>query len=271
MDPSSKLYDWRLVNNRLQALQNAREDQELATLVNVLRSGMVRNLGNITSPRLFSNAYAGTKNLIEQYVFELATSVEELETWPVSPGSTIDINNQAKMNVFHDARQAFGRSALVLQGGAMFGLCHLGVVKALHLKGLLPRIIAGTATGALIAALVAVHRDEDLTEVLTADGINLKAFDRGSPSFKPASFMGRLNTLLRRLQRLVREGHFLDMDILRQCLIDNVGDMTFDEAHNKTNRILNITVAAAEGEGMPSLLNHITAPHVVSTQICHRV
>lgn len=145
----------------------------------------------------------------------------------------------------------------------MFGLCHLGVVKALHLKGLLPRIITGTATGALIAALVAVHREEELTDVLTADGINLKAFARGPSALKPTSVKARSLTLWRRLNRLIRDGHFLDMDMLRQCLLDNVGDMTFEEAYNKTNRILNITVPAAEGEGMPSLLNHITAPHVV--------
>lgn len=42
------------------------------------------------------------------------------------------------------------------------GLSHLGVVKALNGQGLLPRIISGTAIGALIAALVCIHTDDEL-------------------------------------------------------------------------------------------------------------
>lgn len=42
------------------------------------------------------------------------------------------------------------------------GLYHIGVVKALHERDLLPRIISGTAVGALIAALICIHTDDEL-------------------------------------------------------------------------------------------------------------
>lgn len=87
------------------------------------------------------------------------------------------MTDQAKLDLLHDTRQAFGRTALILQGGAIFGLCHIGVVKALHLRGLLPRIIGGTATGALIAALVGVHTESELLGFLTGDAIDLSAFE----------------------------------------------------------------------------------------------
>ena len=93
------------------------------------------------------------------------------------PSGDVVMTDQAKLDLLHDTRQAFGRTALILQGGAIFGLCHIGVVKALHLRGLLPRIIGGTATGALIAALVGVHTESELLDFLTGDAIDLSAFE----------------------------------------------------------------------------------------------
>ena len=40
--------------------------------------------------------------------------------------------------------------------------------------------------------------------------------------------------------------------------------MTFEEAYARTKRVLNITVSTSGHEGIPSLLNYLTAPNVVS-------
>ena len=177
-----------------------------------------------------------------------------------------------KLDFIHDTRQAFGRSTLVLQGGAIFGLCHLGVVKALFLRGLLPRIITGTATGALIAALVAIHTTEELPSVLKGEGVDLSAFatkytvggQTGGPGPQPETLRSRWETLLRRLRRFSREGYFLDVTVLEECVRANVGDLTFEEAYNRSKRVLNITVATGSQGGVPTLLNYLTAPNVVS-------
>lgn len=274
-NPTSKYYDYRLIYERLQAIIEVREDDDILGLVNLLRSGLVRNLGNITAPRLFNRAYAGTKLLIEDYITQVALAIEYVTTYPTTPGShhhESSLTNQAKLDVLHDTRQAFGRSALVLQGGAIFGLCHIGVVKSLHLRGLLPRIIAGTATGALIAALVGVHTEDELLEFMAGDGIDLTAFTKNKKRdgekqdvwdvyLQEGSWWGA--TLLRRLFRLVREGYLLDAQALEECVRTNVGDLTFEEAYAKTKRVLNITVSTTSG-GIPNLLNYLTAPNVVS-------
>lgn len=239
-----------------------------------MRSGLVRNLGNITAPRLYNRAFGGTKYLIEEYIMQVAGAVEDINQRVATPAHdkyahTYTLSTQRKLDFLHDSRQAFGRSTLVLQGGAIFGLCHLGVVKALYLRGLLPRIITGTATGALIASLVAIHTQEELPNVLKGDGINLSAFEvhgqevhNDGKSWTP--FRGaNWNTLLRRIQRFWREGYFLDVKVLEDCVKANVGDLTFEEAYNRSKRVLNITVATAEQEGIPALLNYITAPNVV--------
>jgi TAG lipase/lysophosphatidylethanolamine acyltransferase len=265
--PTSKYYDYRLIYERLEAIISAWENADIATLVNLLRSGLVRNLGNITAPRLFNRAYAGTKLLIEDYITQIALTIERVASLPTSSSHENGLTSQAKLDLLHDTRQAFGRSTLVLQGGAIFGLCHLGVVKALHLRGLLPRIIVGTATGALIAALVGIHTEEELLGFLTGDGIDLSAFTStgGSADNKGGFFRNSswVSTLVRRVRRFLREGYFLDVSVLESCVRANVGDLTFAEAYNHTKRVLNITVSTDSHSGVPNLLNYLTAPNVL--------
>ncbi|KAK4105800.1 hypothetical protein N658DRAFT_463475 [Parathielavia hyrcaniae] len=317
-NPTSKHYDFRLINQRLRLIQKSRHEGDVYGLLNILRSGLVRNLCNITSARLFNCSFAGTKRLIEEYVHQYVEAIRDILMLPPPPldaGSrtepavetdaraewedgeitgdgggaddddaagteealserkgrmaTATIPTQHKLDFIHDTRQGFGRSALVLQGGAIFGLCHLGVVKALFQQGLLPRIIIGTATGAMMAALVGVHPEEDLLRILTGDGIDLSAF--GTKSNDPdqhseqvvQSMWTRCATLGRRIQRFKNEGYFLDVKVLEDCIRANIGDLTFEEAYRRSKRILNITVVPAGQEGIPTLLNHITAPNVL--------
>lgn len=275
-NPTSKYYDWRLITERLDSLASAREESNFQQLVNLLRSGLVRNLGNLSSPKLYNRSFAGTKYLIEEYITQVAESVEDIRILPTSDSSISHglegtLTTQMKLDCIHDTRQAFGRSTLVLQGGAIFGLCHLGVVKALFLRGLLPRVITGTATGALIAALVSIHTEDELPGVLRGDGIDLSAFASKSglengDSTHGQSYRSRWDTLLRRIRRFSREGYFLDVKVLEDCIRANVGDLTFEEAYNRSKRVLNITVATEGQGGVPTLLNYLTAPNVVSIQ-----
>lgn len=259
---TSKYYNYRLIHQRLTALIEAHEDDDMLGVIGLLRSGLVRNLGNITTPRLFNRAYGGTKLLIEDYVTQVSYAIEYLTQYPTVVSSDIGLTNQAKLDVLHDTRQAFGRSVLVLQGGQIFGICHLGVVKALHLRGLLPRIIAGTATGAIIAALVGVHTEDELLDFLNGKNIDLSAFTR-RPKKNGSKGSGWYETLTRRVRRWWQEGHFLDVGVLEQLLRANVGDLTFEEAYTRTKRVLNITVTTSGGGGVPNLLNYLTAPNVL--------
>ncbi len=273
-NPSSKHYDSRLIMGRLTGLMAAREDDDILTLVNLLRSGLVRNLGNITSPKLFLHANAGTKLLIDDYITQVALSIQHVTAVQTAPVHDSGFTSQAKVELLHDTRQAFGRTTLLLQGGSIFGLCHLGVVKALHLQGLLPRIITGTATGALIAALVGVHNEEELLGILDGGNIDLSAFDQQQEETQTSSWSSQwllpsslanseLMTLLRRTKRYFSKGYFLEAEVLEGCVRANLGDLTFEEAYARSKRILNITVATSGRSGTPNLLNYLTAPNVV--------
>ncbi|KAI9021510.1 acyl transferase/acyl hydrolase/lysophospholipase [Phycomyces nitens] len=212
----------------------------------LLRGGLLRNFGGVCDRKLFTHSYMGTKDLIEDYMNEVETQIEYIETKQ-------DFDTQAKLKFLTDTRQGFGCSALVLQGGTGFALYHIGVVKALNEQGLLPRIISGTAVGALIAALICIHTDAELPHILQPEGINLSAFSKKSDKghFK------------RRVTRLLKYGYLMDMKVLQQCVRTNVGDITFEEAYSRSKRVLNISVSSSRTQEVPQLLNHLTAPNVL--------
>ena len=264
-DNDSKCYDWLKISQQKREIERCQVNGDILNLCGMLRMHPVRNLYDILSPRLYTKAHAGTKLLIEDYIRQVQRCVSDLAA---TSGTQAGFNSQTKMELFHDTSHAFGRSTLVLQGGSAFSMCHIGVVKALHLRGLLPRIITGTATGALVAALVGVHTDDELLEVLTGKSINLSSFQRSRmrrsklADGAPAGTRW-LQAVRRRSARFLRTGHVFDIRVLEECAQDNLGDITFEEAFAKTGRILNVTVALPNEVGIPQLLNYITAPHVL--------
>lgn len=54
-----------------------------------------------------------------------------------------------------------------------------------------------------------------------------------------------------------------DTDYFRNCIRTNVGSFTFQEAFDRTGRILNIIVSPQNRSDPPRLLNYLTAPHVL--------
>jgi len=55
----------------------------------------------------------------------------------------------------------------------------------------------------------------------------------------------------------------MDIKVLIDCVRDNVGELTFEEAFRKTKRVLNISVSSTRKLEVPQLLNHLTAPNVL--------
>ncbi|KAF9902530.1 hypothetical protein BX616_001909, partial [Lobosporangium transversale] len=250
----SNIYDYNLILSRRHHLKLVRESKDVSAMMYLLRSGLLRNLGGITDPRLFCHSYLGTKHLIESYMDEVVSQLEH-----VAETSHATLSRQAKIDFFMETRQSFGSSALLLHGGASFGMYHLGVVKTLFEHGLLPRIISGASVGALVAALVCVKTDEELPSIFEEGGIDLRAFQR----------VGVRGNLSRKITRLMTEGYLIDIKVLQECIQTNVGNLTFDEAFKKTKRVLNITVPSSRKSEGPKLLNYITSPNVlISSAAC---
>ena len=72
----------------------------------------------------------------------------------------------AKLAFFNETRHAYGRTALMLSGGAYLGHYHMGVVRCLWSEGLLPRVISGSSAGSLVAGIFATKSDDELEDLL---------------------------------------------------------------------------------------------------------
>lgn len=251
----SKHYDYYLINERIKLLKEARENQDYQQIMSLLRSGLIRNFGGISQKSLYLKAYMGTKYKIEEYINEVLSCLDYLnETLANDDDEFIMNSKQLKLDFFHDARQSFGCTALLLQGGSLFGLCHLGVVKALYFKGLLPRIIAGSAVGAAVASLVCTLSDEELVPILLNTGEVMKDID--SLNHDVDERYGNV------IENVVKKGYSQDILVFLKFVRDTIGDVTFEEAYMKTEKILNIVVHPTS-QAVPSLLNYITAPNVI--------
>lgn len=250
---TSKKYDFKLISERVAQFKAARQNGDIDMLLKLFRTGsFLRNFGGIANRQLFNRSYTGTKILIEDYVTELLHCLEYIESAEVHDNELS--SNQLKLDFFHDARQAFGSTALVLQGGSLFGLCHLGVVKAMYFKGLLPRIISGSAIGAVVAAFVCSLTDDELAHNLTHITESLSRIDRLNTDVDE-----RYGSVI---ENVVKKGYSQDILVFMKYVKDHLGDMTFEEAYVRTDKILSIIVHPTDA-AVPSLLNYVTTPNMV--------
>lgn len=255
----SKHYDYILIDDRLKLLREARLNQDSQLIISLFRSGLIRNFGGIAQKRLYIKSYLGTKFKIEEYIKEVLNCLNYLNESINAPSERdhddfIMNSKQLKLDFFHDARQSFGCTALLLQGGSLFGLCHLGVVRALYFKGLLPRIIGGSAVGAAVASLVCTLTDQELIPILISIADVIADIDRLNHDVDE-----RYGNVI---ENVVKKGYSQDILIFLKFVRDTIGDLTFEEAYLKTEKVLNIVVHPTH-QSVPSLLNYITAPNVI--------
>ena len=244
-EPSSTHYDYDLIISRTQKIRNFIDIKDVTSLMFIISSGLVRNLGGITNQVLFKRARSGTKDAIRDYVSTVKEAIE-LVFEDESCCSYL-----AKRVFLRDSLQIFGQSALILFGGANYGIFHIGVIKALNEQGMLPRIICGLSTGAVIGALLCTHREvSSLTES--------QNFNFGTSQPK-----GTIRSVFGKLFRFFRYGMFMDIGVLERFIKNNIGNITFEEAYQKTGRILNIIVYSNRRNEKPFIMNYVTSPTAV--------
>ncbi|PJF19595.1 Tgl5p [Paramicrosporidium saccamoebae] len=228
-----------MISVRLDHLRGFNAEDDIASTMFFIRAG-------IGLPVLHS--FAGTKALIEEYVHEVVHGLNR-----IADSKDPSIDPISKREFFSELLQTFGRTVLILHGGASFGMCHLGVVKALHERNLMPRIICGSYVGALVASLICVQDASKLSEIFSGETIKFDAFYRN----------GAQGSFKRKLTRFLKHGRLFDIRVMEECARHNIGDVTFREAYQKSGLILNITVYAKRKHEVPVLLNYMTAPDLV--------
>lgn len=242
-DDECESYDYQAIRYRLDVLQDLRGRKKYQKLLFALNEGIHGNFGGMGKPSLYNKAKLGTKQLITDYIGELCGVLHDLNE---VDDSIIPL--ETKRDFFLRASHCYGRSALMLSGGAVLGYFHAGVLKALFDQGLLPEIISGSSAGSILAAAACCHTDEELHHRLSLDNLHDDAEE--TEAIRPDLFGG------------VRKPN-IDADNLRDYLARILPDITFQEAYELSGRKLNITVTGLSTRQAPRLLNATTSPNVL--------
>lgn len=252
-DDSSE-YDAALVAARLKQLDDARLSCDVRKMLFLIRTTLTRGLGDMGHLRLYKHSHIGTKKLIERYIDSAQQTMEALIDVSAKQGKQCPVEPRTIVERLLQARQSFGRSALLLSGGGTFGMNHIGVVKSLWDAKLLPRIISGASAGSIVCAVLCTKTDEEIPHVLHEFCYgDLNVFG------PPDESMGLINKAV----RMLKTGVLFDISHLMRVMRGLLGDMTFQEAYNRTRRILNIPVSTSSLYEAPRLLNYVTAPNVM--------
>jgi len=176
------------------------------------------------------------------------------------------VPSDEKAAFFSRLKRTVGVTALSLSGGGSITMYHAG-----HLLGLIEadvydhvKVVSGTSGGSIMAAMVGCKtKQEMLDDVLvpwvstdyTRDGEQKR---RGLRFFPP---------LWKQMVNFARTRVLVDSAKFKETCDFYWGDVTFQEAHEKTGKVLCISVSAQRADGQADsvqrlLMNHITTPHV---------
>ncbi|KAF3762216.1 patatin-domain-containing protein [Cryphonectria parasitica EP155] len=249
------IYRPDFIRARMRDLDDARTSCDIHRMLHLVRTALSRDLGGMGNIDLYRHSYVGTKDLIEQYVQSAVKTIEDLVEKSGYPGVLPDdLDHKDILGALVQARQSFGRSALLLSGGGTFGMMHAGVLKAMFEADVLPRIISGASAGSIVCAVFCTRTRDEVPGVI-------EAFPYGDLAVFGEE--GKQESVLDHVKRLFTEGSWSDIKHLKRVMRGMLGDMTFQEAYNRTRKICNISVSTESIYELPRLLNYITAPNVM--------
>ncbi|MBP7281617.1 MAG: DUF3336 domain-containing protein [Leptospiraceae bacterium] len=237
----SDIFHSSLLREHINIMREYRANKEGLKLIDVVQESLSRHSWELNTPELYKKAYSGTKYIISEYFQEIENSINF-----ICDNDFSGITDNDKLKIFEEGNRIHGNTALILSGGASFGIYHLGVVKALHEQNLLPRIIAGSSMGAIVAAAACSKTDEELTRYFA----NPKAIHR-------------VAIKMREPKDILSAGTVMDPSQLMEHIESNIGDFTFKEAYEKSGRTLNISVSATRKRQRPRVLNHFSTPNLL--------
>ncbi|MFT4021532.1 MAG: DUF3336 domain-containing protein [Acinetobacter sp.] len=240
-DHSSPYFDAEVIAHRLNLLKKYRTQHRLQDLMHILREGLTHDIANICHPMLFVVCHLGTKKIIEDYVEEVSLCLQYVVA---VPNELISLAEKATF--FQNCQTAYGQPALMFSGGATLGLFHGGVCKVLQEQDLMPRVLSGSSAGAIITAMLGVSTPQQFTQILNGERVFSDAFHFKSLK----SFMKDKNGLA-------------DVDYLKKFLIENLGDLTFEEAYQRSGLNINIAVAPYDASQDARILNRFTSPDLL--------
>lgn len=241
LDNCSPYFDAEVISHRLGLLKRYRQQKRTRDLMYILREGLTYDIANIAHPLLFTETYVGTKKIIEDYVQEVGEGLAY-----IASEACICLSLQEKLEYFQHCQKAYGQPALMFSGGSTLGLFHTGVCKALMEQDLMPKVLSGSSAGAIMTAMLGVSKPENFVQIL-----------KGENFFSEAFHFRRLSDLMK------GNGGLADVKYLKKFLIENLGDVTFEEAFKISGLNINIAVAPYDASQDARIMNAFTSPDLL--------
>lgn len=243
-DDASDLLHAPEIRKSIASLRTLRESGATWPLTKKLQEVLFRHQGEFTHPELYHHALTGTKHVVTDFLDEVEACLHYLLALE-EEGAGDDY----KLDQLKRVGRVYGRPALMLSGGGALGIYHVGVIKALFERDLLPRTISGSSMGAIIAAWACCHDDTELRHFFA------------NPQLVRLEALSRLP-----LKQILAERVLFDQDWMLAYLRELIPDLTFAEAMKHSRRILNISVSPHKTIQSARLLNFLSAPEALVHQ-----
>lgn len=240
-DNCSPYFDAEIISERLSRLKRYRFQKRTEDLMYILREGLSYDIANIANPMLFTATYVGTKKIIEDYVEEVSESLAY-----IASDSCTGLYRAQKIEFFEHCKKAYGQPAIMFSGGATLGLFHTGVCKALLEQDLMPKVISGSSAGAIMTAMLGTSKPSDISGLLNGENFFSEAFH------------------FRKFGEIIKgNGGFADVIYLKKFLVENLGNVTFEEAFKISGLHINVAVAPYDASQEARILNAYTSPDLL--------
>jgi NTE family protein len=151
-----------------------------------------------------------------------------------------------KIEFFQHCKKAYGQPAIMFSGGATLGLFHTGVCKALLEQDLMPKVLSGSSAGAIMTAMLGTSKPSDISGLLNGENFFTEAFH------------------FRKFNEIIKgNGGFADVKYLKKFLVENLGDVTFEEAFKTSGLNINVAVAPYDASQDARIMNAYTSPDLL--------
>lgn len=246
--------DYKTLRQYIKELKFARESKNIDEMEFLLRVGFNRDFCGLRSPLLYFHSFIRTKDIVQEYIHETTSSLDELHSFVLNTHKNTDnwLILEKYVAFLYDLRLFLGRTALGLSGGGGLAIYHLGVIKMLIEHNYMPNVISGSSGGSILVGLLAIHNNEEFLEFIH-DTDKIKWFEDIVPPFHD------------QFKNLFKTGYMISKQEFRELMQDFFGDFTFATAFDRTGRFVNITTtpAGVTASGDPLVCNVINTPNVL--------
>jgi predicted acylesterase/phospholipase RssA len=195
---------------------------------------------------------------------EPSTLVEGEALAPEDPQQKRHAELTDRIMLLRKMKHNMGRTALMLSGGGAQAMYHIGVIKALIESKMYNdiKVISGTSGGSIIAGMCAIRTAEELYRDVCVSTVSTDFTRDGEQKRQNVCWFPPLAEMV---SYWLKHKLLIDSAEFRRTCNFYYGDITFEEAYEKTNKHVCITVSASRVSGTSAqrlLLNHISTPHV---------